>query len=227
MQNSSLLSYQTDFIDLLVKSEALLFGQFTLKSGRVAPYFVNVGKFDDAQKISTLGKCYAQHLERCIPDGVDIIFGPAYKGIPLAVTTATALYALNGKNLAYAFDRKEEKTHGDGGKIVGRKISPGARVVLVEDVITAGTTLRLVVPMLRNEFQAKVAGVIVAVDREEKGQDSKSALKASEHELNISIYPIVTIRQILGYLGSANASGFVIPKDILENANKYLEQYGA
>ncbi len=229
MQKSTqpLTKNQEAFIGFLLKSQALQFGSFVLKSGRHAAYFVNMGKFDSGSAISELGEYYAAHINEYIAPLPDLIFGPAYKGIPLAVTTAAALYQKFGKDIGYTFDRKEEKDHGDGGKLVGRKINSGDRVVIVEDVVTAGTTLRQVVPFLTETLRAKVVGVVVAVDRQEKGSGEKSAIKEAEDELGVKVFPIVQIRQIIDYLSKSNPTGYVIPPQTLDEAQRYLETYGS
>ena len=219
--------YQKDFIDFLIRSEALLFGEFTLKSGRVAPYFVNMGRFDSGEKIWRLGSFYASHLIRSLGDEFDLVFGPAYKGIPLAVATVSALYSEHKRECAYAFDRKEAKDHGDKGKIVGREIGAASRVVIVEDVITAGTTLKQVVPYLRDTLGAQVRAVIIAVDRCERGDSNDSARKEVENALGLKVLPIVDIHQILDYLSAPNSSGRELDHELLKKAQVYLSKFGA
>jgi orotate phosphoribosyltransferase len=180
-------------IDFLVSSGALKFGDFTLKSGRKAPYFINTGSFDDGLKISELAKFYAQELIRLQLQDADIVFGPAYKGIPLCVATSYALAVDYGVNIGFCFNRKEAKTRGEGGEFVGRPLKAGMRVVLVEDVVTAGTTLQEVVPVLRERVGVEVAGVIILVDRDERGSGELSAVREAERDLNIKIHPIVDI----------------------------------
>ena len=162
---AEILTHQREFIDFLVKSQALLFGDFTLKSGRRSPYFINAGKFNSGRLVFELGRFYAAHIVETVLKGsarpIDLIFGPSYKGVPLAVTTSICLHLHHGVSTGFVFDRKEEKDHGDRGKFVGQKISPGDRVLIVEDVITAGTTLRQVVPLLREE-NADLAGVVAS-----------------------------------------------------------------
>ncbi|MBX7136453.1 MAG: orotate phosphoribosyltransferase [Oligoflexia bacterium] len=217
---------QCQFVDFMIESQALLFGDFKLKSGRQAPYFINTGKFNDAKKIQALGQFYARHIEHTLKSDFDLVFGPAYKGIPLAVSVAQALWVLFGKNKGFSFDRKEEKDHGDGGKIVGYPIKPGARVLLVEDVITAGTTLRQTVPYLVGELGAKLTGVVIAVDRCERGTGALSALDEARTTLNIDIFPIVNVHQIVSYLSTNNTSGFVLDDDLHGRISNYLEHYG-
>jgi orotate phosphoribosyltransferase len=221
--------HQKEFIKYLIEQKALIFGDFTTKSGRKTPYFVNTGKLSSGSAIRDLGQFYAEHILNSICKDPAIIFGPAYKGVPLAVGTSIALA---NKNIQcdYCFDRKEAKEHGDGGSFVGTMPKPGDKVVLVEDVVTAGTTLRKMVPIIKDELKANLVGVCIAVDRCEKGAEgSESASAEATRLLGIKIFPIVTIHQILEYLKSedAKASGFVVSDDILNRADQYLEQYGA
>jgi orotate phosphoribosyltransferase len=211
--------YQKDFIDFLVKSGALLFGDFTTKSGRKTPYFINTGRFDDGAKIAGIGGFYADHIISSGLDKVDVIFGPAYKGIPLCVTTSASL-AAKGRNIGFAFNRKESKDHGDKGMIVGRSLKDGDRVLLVEDVITAGTTMREVLPLLASLGKIVVAGVVIAVDRRERGTGSLSAVQEAEQAHGIKVYPVVTIHDILEHLGPTLKAGD------LGRAKEYLKTYG-
>jgi len=211
--------YQKDFIDFLVNSGALSFGDYTTKSGRKTPYFINTGKFDEGGKISALGKFYADHIMKSGLDKADIIFGPAYKGIPLCVATASAMAGM-GKNVGFSFNRKEAKDHGDAGIVVGKKIKDGDKVLLVEDVITAGTTMREIVPFLRSLAAVEILGVVVSVDRKEKGTGDLSAVQEVEKNYNLKVYPVVTIADILERLGPR------ITADQLAAAGEYLKKYG-
>lgn len=198
MARGEIKTYQREFLDFLLKSGAASFGKFTTKSGRISPYFINTGRINSGSGLTTLGDFYAKHISAAgLLDSFDIIFGPAYKGIPLAVAAGSALFRAAGRDYGISFDRKEAKDHGDKGRIVGAEIKPGARVLLVEDVITAGTTLKEVVPMLRREFKAEVFHVVLAVDRSERGAGEMSAKAELESELDISIHPIIDIHQIL------------------------------
>lgn len=213
-------------IDFLIKSEALKFGEFILKSGRKAPYFVNTGCFNDGAKISQLSQFYARQIVSLGLKDVDVVFGPAYKGIPLCVATAMSLVRDFGCNVGFCFNRKEAKTHGDGGEFVGVSLKAGMRVVLVEDVVTAGTTLNEVVPVLRDKVGVQVVGVVILVDRAEKGKGSLSAVQEAEHELGISVSSIVTIHDVISYLSGPNSSGFTIDDALRAHIEEYRTQYG-
>lgn len=213
-------------IDFLVKSKALLFGDFTLKSGRKAPYFINTGKFDDGESISKLGELYAGHMINAGLSDIDVIFGPAYKGVPLCVATSAAMANQYGKKVAFSFNRKEAKTHGDKGMFVGRNLEKGMRVVVVEDVVTAGTTLREIVPLLRNDIGVDLKAVVVLVDRCERGQGKISAVQEVEKEFDIKVSPLVTIHQIVEYLSKPNSSGFEIDSTLMSRIRSYLLEFG-
>ncbi len=211
-----------EFIDFLVDAGALQFGDFTTKSGRKTPYFVNTGRFDDGHKIGALGKWYAKGVA-ALQSPVDTIFGPAYKGIPLAVATAVALAESSRTTIGYTFNRKEVKAHGDGGLFVGFPLNSGTRVALVEDVITAGTTMREVLPMLRS-LGVSVVAVFVAVDRMERGQDpsgeltSISAVDQVRRDFSVDVRPLITLLDIIEY---------VKLKSNLTNLLPAIEQYRA
>jgi orotate phosphoribosyltransferase len=213
-------------VDFLIESQVLKFGEFTLKSGRKAPYFVNTGSFNDGAKIGRLAGFYAQQIISLGLQNVDAIFGPAYKGIPLCVSTAMCLARDFGINMGFCFNRKEAKTHGDGGELVGVALKPGMRVVLVEDVVTAGTTLNEVIPVLRDKIGVEVAGVVILVDRAEKGKGSRSAVQEAEQELGISVSSIVSIHDIISYLTKPNSSGFQIDDALRGRIEEYRAQYG-
>lgn len=223
----SIAPHQRDFIEFLVASGALTFGDFTTKSGRKTPYFVNTGRFDDGAKITELGRCYAAHIAALNLGRIDVVFGPAYKGIPLAVTTAVALHTHHELNVGFAFDRKEAKDHGDGGLIVGTPLRDGHRVVIVEDVITAGTTVRHIVPLLRKLAAIEIVGIVLAVDRRERGQGDLSAVEEAAAESQVKIFPLVTIDHIVNYLGSHPDSTRRLTSEHLNRIAAYLEQYGA
>lgn len=224
-----------DFTKFLLDSGALKFGDFTLKSGRQSPYFINAGAFDDGMKIASLGDYYAQRIVAAIKDGVlssniDTAFGPAYKGIPLAVSTSIALTNNYNMPVGFTFDRKERKDHGDGGMMVGKPLKDGMKVLLVDDVMTAGTAVREVLPKLKAEANVEVVGLILAVDRMERTKDSElSAVKAVEQEFGFPVLPIANVREIFDAAKRiSNSNGEpVMNQQLADSAAKYLLQYGA
>ena len=191
------MGYKQDFIKFMVDSGVLTFGEFTLKSGRISPYFMNSGNYKTGAQLARLGEFYAE----CIHDNgieFDTLFGPAYKGIPLAVSTAVALYGKFGIDVNYCFDRKEAKDHGEGGCIVGKQLTDGERVVIIEDVMTSGKALREVMPKLKDAANVDVAAMVIQVDRMEKGLNGdKSAVQEVSGEFGVNIYPIVTMNDII------------------------------
>ena len=218
--------YKQDFIKFLVKSGALKFGEFKLKSGRIGPYFLNIGQFNSGKNIDELGAYYAQAINEHVQD-YDVVFGPAYKGIHLAVATVIAMFEKFGKDVAYAYNRKEAKDHGEGGMLIGATITKDTKVVIVDDVITAGTALRLVLDVLKTVGSPEVKGVILAVDRMEKGQGEKSAIQEIKDEFGINVYSIVNIAEIVEYLHGREIDGVVyIDDEKMEKIKIYREQYG-
>lgn len=218
--------YKEDFITLLVKSGALKFGTFTFKSGRIAPNFINMGQFSSGDAICQLGNYYAQALTENVKD-FDVIFGPAYKGIHLAVATVMQLKEKFGKNVSFAYNRKEAKDHGDGGMLVGAKITADTKLVLIDDVITAGTAMREVIDILKSVGSPKIQGVVLAVDRMEKGQGEKSAIQELKDEFGIDVFSIVNMNEIVEFLYGRNIDGTVyIDDEKLAKMNEYKKQYG-
>ncbi len=188
--------YQRAFIEFALAKQVLRFGEFTLKSGRVSPYFFNAGLFNSGADLARLGQCYASAL---MASGIqyDVLFGPAYKGIPIATTTAVALADKHGVDKPYCFNRKEKKAHGEGGQLVGSALS--GRVMLVDDVITAGTAIRESMTLLE-EHGAELAGVLIALDRQERGQGELSAIQEVERDFNTRVIAIVTLDDVIAYL---------------------------
>lgn len=223
------------FTEFLLASEALKFGEFTLKSGRRSPYFINAGAFNDGRKIATLGAFYAEKIaahiaDGTLPDNIDTIFGPAYKGIPLAVSTSIALTATHGMNVGYTFDRKEKKDHGDGGMMVGTQLTDGMNVLLVDDVMTAGTAVREVVPKLKAEANVNIVGLVLSVDRMERTKDSDvSAVAAIREEFGFPVMAIANVREIFAAGRNIHTQdGLPYVSDaISQAADAYLAQYGA
>jgi len=190
-------NYQRDFIEFAIKQGVLKFGEFTLKSGRVSPYFFNAGLFNTGKALAEIGRFYAAALEDAGVD-YDVIFGPAYKGIPLATTLSVALFDKYGKDVPYVFNRKEAKAHGEGGTLVGSALE--GRVLIVDDVITAGTAIREVMTMIEAAPGAKPAATLIALDRQEKGKAEESAIQEVERDYGIPVISIVKLEQVLAYV---------------------------
>ncbi|MGP4842848.1 orotate phosphoribosyltransferase [Marinobacter sp. 1Y8] len=208
--------YQHDFIEFAIRRDVLRFGEFTLKSGRTSPYFFNAGLFNQGSDLVQLGQAYASALQN---NGLnyDMLFGPAYKGIPLAAATAIAL-AQSGDDRPYAFNRKEKKDHGEGGQIVGAPLQ--GKVLIVDDVITAGTAIRESIDIIR-AAGAEPAGVLIALDRQERGQGELSAIQEVENEFGLPVISIIRLEQVISYLNKS--------ADFSENARQvaeYREKYG-
>ena len=189
-------AYQREFIEFAIEQGVLKFGEFTLQSGRVSPYFFNAGLFRTGSALAQLGRFYANAIEA---SGLsfDVLFGPAYKGIPLAATTAVALADHHDRDLPFAFNRKEAKSHGEGGNIVGAELA--GRILIIDDVITAGTAIREVMTLIE-AAGAEAAGVVIALDRQERGEGSQSAIQEVESRYGMPVVSIVTLDMVLSYL---------------------------
>lgn len=217
------LTYKQEFIQFMVKNGVLKFGEFTLKSGRKAPYFINTGNYKTGKQLAKLGEYYAA----CIHDNglqAETLVGPAYKGIPLSVATAIALYHDYETEMNYCFDRKEVKDHGEGGLFVGKQLVDGEKVIIIEDVMTSGKALKEILPKLQAAANVQVAGMIISVDRQEKALDSDlSAVSAAKKEFGIDVYSVVTMDDII----AAIEEGVVDGKEHLADMYKYRNAYGA
>lgn len=210
-------SYQNRFIQLALKYDALKFGEFTLKSGRTSPYFFNAGQFQTGAALAALGHYYAAALiEANIP--YDMLFGPAYKGIPLAASTAIALAEQHQRDVPYCFNRKEAKAHGEGGTLVGAPLA--GRVVIVDDVITAGTAVREVLSIIA-QAQATPAAILIGLNRQEKGQGELSAIQELEQTTGVPVISIIDLGDIMSYLTKDKSQ-----QDVLERIHEYQNQYG-
>ncbi|KAA0443642.1 MAG: orotate phosphoribosyltransferase [Candidatus Thioglobus sp.] len=208
--------YQKKFIQFVLEVGALKFGEFELKSGRTSPYFFNAGMFNRGKHLSQLGYFYAQAIENSGID-FDVLFGPAYKGIPLATATAMALNDSFGKNIAYSFNRKEAKTHGEGGDIVGHPLK--GDILIIDDVITAGTAIREAVDIIQaNGANAK--SVVVALDRQEKGNGNISAIQEVEKDFGIQVLSIISLTHLIDYLKQGNDAA------LIKSIEAYRQRYG-
>ncbi|MGQ9426893.1 orotate phosphoribosyltransferase [Gilvimarinus sp. F26214L] len=210
-------SYQRDFIRLAIQCQALRFGLFALKSGRASPYFFNAGLFNSGRSLAELGRHYAAALVESGLD-FDMIFGPAYKGIPLAATTAVALADQHGIDRPFAFNRKETKDHGEGGNLVGAPLA--GKVLIVDDVITAGTAVREVIDLIRS-YGAEPAGVIIGLNRQERGRGQLSALQEVEQEFSIPVISIAALEHIIAYLEEQAGD-----EALLQQVRQYRAEYG-
>ena len=222
------MTYQEEFITFMVRAGVLTFGDFTTKSGRKTPYFINTGNYKTGAQAAKLGDYYAACIQEHMPDGITCLFGPAYKGIPLAVSAAASLYRNYGRDLPYCFNRKEVKDHGEGGSMVGYKPQDGDDVAIIEDVVTAGTAVRESIELFKHVANVNMKALIVSVDRMERGQGEKSALKEIEEQFGFKTTAIVTMADVVEHLYNREYKGRVVIDDKLKAAiDAYYEQYGA
>ena len=215
------MTYKENFIRFMVDCGVLTFGEFTLKSGRKAPYFINCGNYKTGSQLEKLGEFYAD----CIIDNkIDFktVFGPAYKGIPLAVSTVVALSKKYGVDSSYCFDRKEVKDHGEGGMFVGKTLTDGEKVIIIDDVMTSGKALRESLPKLKSTANVNVTGMVITVDRMEKGQSELSAVQEAKRDFGINVYSIVNMLDII----DAIEKGIVPGKEYVDKMLEYRKTYG-
>jgi orotate phosphoribosyltransferase len=217
MQTTQLQDYKIEFIEFAIQRNVLRFGEFTLKSGRISPYFFNAGLFNTGGDLAKLGRYYAAALQAANVD-FDVLFGPAYKGIPIATTTAVALANDYKLDVPYCFNRKEAKTHGEGGSLVGSPLA--GRIMLVDDVITAGTAIRESMQLIK-QHDASLAGVLIALDRQERGQGELSAIQEVERDFNTQVISIMTLADVVAYLSAKKTNA-----DAVASINQYRETYG-
>jgi len=224
--------YKQDFIKFMVEADVLKFGDFTLKSGRKSPFFMNAGAYVTGSQLMKLGEAYANAIHETYGDDFDVLFGPAYKGIPLAVVTAEAYSRLFGKEVKYCSDRKEEKDHGaDKGSFLGYKIQDGDRVVMIEDVTTSGKSMEETVPKVKACGDVKIVGLMVSLNRQEvglSGDKSKTALDEVKDTYGFATSAIVSMDEVVECLYNKEVNGKVVIDDTLKAAiDAYYEQYGA
>ncbi|MCT4596823.1 MAG: orotate phosphoribosyltransferase [Vallitalea sp.] len=214
--------YKKDFIEFMVECGVLTFGDFTTKSGRKTPFFVNTGNYRTGSQISRLSEFYAKAIVDNFDNDYDVLFGPAYKGIPLCVSTAVALSNSYDKEVAYCSNRKEIKDHGDKGILLGSKLQDGDKVIIIEDVTTAGTSIYETMPILKANANVDVKGLIISVDRMEKGQGEESALNELADKFNMKTCAIVTMDEVVEHLYNREINGQVLIDDEMK---KSIEAY--
>ena len=220
--------YKEEFIDFMVDSEVLKFGEFTLKSGRKSPFFMNAGAYVTGTQLKKLGEYYAKTINDAFGLDFDVLFGPAYKGIPLSVATAMAISELYGKDVRYCSNRKEIKDHGDVGILLGSKLNDGDRVVMIEDVTTSGKSIEETFPIIKAQADIEVKGLVVSLNRMEKGKGEKSALSEIEETYGIKTTAIVTMRDVKEYLyGRETSKGVLIDDERKAAIEEYFKTYGA
>ena len=221
-------TYKQEFIDFMVESDVLKFGEFTLKSGRKSPFFMNAGAYVTGSQLKRLGEYYAKAIHDKYGDDFDVLFGPAYKGIPISVVTAIAYSELYGKEVRYCSDRKEEKDHGaDKGSFLGSKLQDGDRVVMIEDVTTSGKSMEETVPKVRGAANVEIVGLMVSLNRMEKGKGDKSALDEIKETYGFETNAIVTMEEVVEHLYNRECNGRVVIDDKTKEAiDEYYQIYG-
>lgn len=221
-------SYKQEFIQFMVDSRVLKFGDFTLKSGRKSPFFMNAGAYVTGTQLMKLGEYYAKAIHDCYGDDFDVLFGPAYKGIPLSVAATIAYSSLYGKEIRYCSNRKEAKDHGDAGILLGTPLKDGDRVVVIEDVTTSGKSMEETIPIIRAQADITIVGLMVSLDRQEKGKGDKCALDEIRDLYGFDTEAIVTMEEVVECLYNKEINGTVLIDDEMKaKIDVYYEQYGA
>ena len=221
-------SYKQEFIEFMVDSKVLKFGDFTLKSGRKSPFFMNAGAYVTGTQLRKLGEYYAKAIHDSYGDDFDVLFGPAYKGIPLSVAATMAYSELYGKDIRYCSNRKEVKDHGDVGILLGSRLQDGDRVVIIEDVTTSGKSIEETFPILKAQGNIEIKGLMVSLDRCERGKETQSALREVSELYGFPTGAIVTMKEVVEHLYNRPYKGEIIIDDALKTSiDAYYEQYGA
>lgn len=215
--------YKKEFIEFMLSCDVLKFGDFTLKSGRKSPFFMNAGLYVTGRQLSELARYYAKAIHDQFGDDFDVLFGPAYKGIPLTVATSMAYYDLYGKEIRYCSNRKEIKDHGDTGILLGSKLKDGDRVVMIEDVTSSGKSMEETVPIVRGQANVEIVGLIVSLNRNEKGKSDKTALKEISELYGFPTAAIVSMPEVIEVMKEENR----LDDELLSRIDAYYEQYGA
>lgn len=220
--------YKQEFIEFMVESDVLKFGDFTLKSGRKSPFFMNAGAYVTGSQLKRLGEYYAKAIHDNYGDDFDVLFGPAYKGIPLSVATTIAFSELYGKEIRYCSNRKEVKDHGDTGILPGSKIKDGDKVVIIEDVTTSGKSIEETFPIVKAQGDVEIIGLMVSLNRMEKGKGDKCALDEIKELYGMQANAIVTMDEVIEHLYNKPCQGKVVIDDAMkEKIDAYYAQYGA
>ncbi|HAJ73939.1 MAG TPA: orotate phosphoribosyltransferase [Lachnospiraceae bacterium] len=220
--------YKQEFIEFMLESNVLKFGEFTLKSGRKSPFFMNAGAYVTGRQLKKLGEFYAKAIASRYGTDFDILFGPAYKGIPLSVAATMALSDITDRDIRYSSNRKEVKDHGDTGILLGSKIKDGDKVVIIEDVTTSGKSIEETFPILQAQGDVEIVGLMVSLNRMERGKGEKSALSEIEEKYGFKTCAIVTMAEVIEYLSEHEYNGQMVMTPELKKALKdYYEQYGA
>lgn len=222
-------SYKKEFIEFMVESDVLKFGEFTLKSGRKSPFFMNAGAYVTGSQLTRLGEYYARAIHEHYGDDFDVLFGPAYKGIPLSVATTMAFSRLYGKEIRYCSNRKEVKDHGDVGILLGSKIKDGDKVVIIEDVTTSGKSIAETFPIIQSQGDVEILGLMVSLNRMEKGLETeKSALDEIQEKYGFGAHAIVSMEDVVEHLYNKEVQGKVLIDDALKaSIDAYFDKYGA
>lgn len=219
--------YKQDFIQFMVDSNVLKFGDFTLKSGRKSPFFMNAGSYVTGMQLSKLGEFYAKAIHDCYGDDFDVLFGPAYKGIPLSVATTIAFSHLYGKEIRYCSNRKEIKDHGDAGILLGSPIKDGDRVVIIEDVTTSGKSMEETAPIVKAQGDVTIIGLMVSLNRQEKGKGNQSALDEIKDLYGFETNSIVTMQEVVSCLYQKEYKGRILIDDTMKHKiDEYYKEYG-
>ncbi len=219
--------YKQDFIQFMVDSNVLKFGDFTLKSGRKSPFFMNAGSYVTGMQLSKLGEFYAKAIHDCYGDDFDVLFGPAYKGIPLSVATTIAFSHLYGKEIRYCSNRKEIKDHGDAGILLGSPIKDGDKVVIIEDVTTSGKSMEETVPIVKAQGDVTIIGLMVSLNRQEKGKGNQSALDEIKGLYGFETNSIVTMQEVVSCLYQKEYKGRILIDDTMKHKiDEYYREYG-
>lgn len=221
-------SYKKEFIEFMVESQVLSFGEFTLKSGRKSPFFMNAGAYVTGAQLRKLGQYYARAIHDHYGDDFDVLFGPAYKGIPLSVATTMAFSELYGKEIRYCANRKEVKDHGDTGILLGSRLQDGDKVVMIEDVTTSGKSIEETVPIIQAQAEVSIRGLMVSLNRCERGKGEKSALEEIKELYGFEANAIVSMKEVVDYLYNKPCQGRILIDDTMKRAiDEYYIKYGA